>query len=244
MKWLWVGPQKSSKAGLVTRKPTQLVLELCKFKAYNVLIWYIYILQDDSHQSVSWHLYPLCSYHCVSVMRAFKTHPPQGRHSTAKKYKNSSLSSFQVNFSIVSYNHPCCTEDGQKLTLTRNVCPLTHKISPFPPVPSPWQLSLYTLFLFLKLNYFSVNYMIPFVWPYFLFLFVDLKKCTMWELQAKLHLGQNEDCSPGDSTSDSSERWLWRGSGEGECICVILVKGEYMQLSTYLSRRFLPVSET
>ena len=34
----------------------------------------------------------------------------------------------------------------------------------------------------------------------------------------KFHLGQNEDCSLGDSTSDSSERLLQRGRGEGQYI--------------------------
>ena len=29
----------------------------------------------------------------------------------------------------------------------------------------------------------------------------------------------NEDCSPGDSTSDNSEKLLQRGSGEGQYIC-------------------------
>ena len=34
---------------------------------------------------------------------------------------------------------------------------------------------------------------------------VDLKKGTMWELQVKFYLGQYEDYSLGDSTSESSE---------------------------------------
>ena len=33
------------------------------------------------------------------------------------------------------------------------------------------------------------------------------------------YLGQNEDYSPGDSTSDSSEKLLQRGRGEGQYIC-------------------------
>ena len=35
-----------------------------------------------------------------------------------------------------------------------------------------------------------------------------LKKCTTWALQVKFYLGQNEDCSPGGSISDSAERLL------------------------------------
>ena len=54
----------------------------------------------------------------------------------------------------------------------------------------------------------------------------------MWELQVKLYLGQNEDCSLGDSISDSSEKLLQRGGGE-DSIYVSLVKGEYKQSSTY-----------
>ena len=35
----------------------------------------------------------------------------------------------------------------------------------------------------------------------------------MHDVRIKFYLGQNEDCSPGDSTSESSERLLQRGSG-------------------------------
>ena len=41
----------------------------------------------------------------------------------------------------------------------------------------------------------------------------------MWELQVKFYLGQNEDHSPGDSISDSSEKLLQRGNWEGPYIC-------------------------
>ena len=37
---------------------------------------------------------------------------------------------------------------------------------------------------------------------------VNCKRCTTWELWILFYLGQNEDCSPGDNTSDSSERLL------------------------------------
>ena len=40
-----------------------------------------------------------------------------------------------------------------------------------------------------------------------------LKRYTTWELRVKFYLGQNEDCSLGGSTSESSERLLQRGSG-------------------------------
>ena len=41
----------------------------------------------------------------------------------------------------------------------------------------------------------------------------------------KFYLGQNEDYSPGGSSSDSSERLLQSGSG-GKSIYKVLVKGE------------------
>ena len=72
---------------------------------------------------------------------------------------------------------------------------------------------LYVIFLWLI--YFimgSLNLLISFSC-------VNLKKCTVSELQVKFYLGQNEDCSPGDSTSDSSERLLQRGRGERQYIC-------------------------
>ena len=51
-------------------------------------------------------------------------------------------------------------------------------------------------------------------------------RCTTWESWVRFYWGQNEDCSPGDSTSDSSERLLQGGSG-GRSVCTILVKGEF-----------------
>ena len=41
----------------------------------------------------------------------------------------------------------------------------------------------------------------------------------MQELRVKFYLGQNEDCSLGDSTSNSIETLLQRGSREGQHIC-------------------------
>ena len=37
-------------------------------------------------------------------------------------------------------------------------------------------------------------------------------------LRVKFYLGQNADCSLGDSTSDSSEKVLQRGRGEGQYV--------------------------
>ena len=51
-----------------------------------------------------------------------------------------------------------------------------------------------------------------------------LKRCTIWEMWAQFYLGQNEDCSLGDSTSDSSERLFQRGCG-GRSKYKIVVKG-------------------
>ena len=48
----------------------------------------------------------------------------------------------------------------------------------------------------------------------------------MYNLRVKFYLGQNEDCSPGGSISDTSERLLQSGSG-GKTIYKVLVKGEF-----------------
>ena len=49
--------------------------------------------------------------------------------------------------------------------------------------------------------------------------------------------GENEDCSLGDSTSDSSERLFQRGSG-GRSKYKILVKGEFNALNCLLNKGF------
>ena len=54
------------------------------------------------------------------------------------------------------------------------------------------------------------------------------------------YLKQNEDCIQGDSISDSSEKLLQR-EGRKVNIYVILVKGEFVRLSTYLCKSFLLV---
>ena len=46
---------------------------------------------------------------------------------------------------------------------------------------------------------------------------VDLK--IMHNMSIKFYLGQYEDCSLGDSTSDSSAKLFQRGSGERRYIC-------------------------
>ena len=63
--------------------------------------------------------------------------------------------------------------------------------------------------------------------------------------QVKFSLGQNEDCSPGGSTSDSSERQLQRGSW-GRSIYKISLKGGgcSVQLSVYFTRGFLLVTRS
>ena len=60
---------------------------------------------------------------------------------------------------------------------------------------------------------------------------VNLKKKKRHNVWVKFYLGQNENDSLGDSISDSSEKLLQR---KKVIIYVILVKGVYMQLSTYL----------
>ena len=64
-------------------------------------------------------------------------------------------------------------------------------------------------------------------------------------MQVKFHLGQSEDCSQGESTSDSSEKLLQTSVCVFVCvwgvvvrIYMILVEGEFMQSSIYLDKRF------
>ena len=66
------------------------------------------------------------------------------------------------------------------------------------------------------------------------------KRCTTWELCVKFYLGQNEDCSPGGSISDSSERLLQSGGG-GKSIYKVLVKGEFSAMKHSFYKRFLLV---
>ena len=57
--------------------------------------------------------------------------------------------------------------------------------------------------------------------------------------------GASENCSSGDSISDSSERLLLKGREGKVSIYVSLVKGEYVQLRTFFfSRRFLLVTRS
>ena len=51
-------------------------------------------------------------------------------------------------------------------------------------------------------------------------------KCTMWELQVKCYLGQDENYSPGDSTSDNWEN-APKKQGEDQYMCES-GKEEYM----------------
>ena len=49
-------------------------------------------------------------------------------------------------------------------------------------------------------------------------------KNVYYELRVKFYLGQNQDYSPGERISDSSEKLLQR-VGERSVLCMILVKG-------------------
>ena len=64
-----------------------------------------------------------------------------------------------------------------------------------------------------------------------------LKRCTMWAFLVKFSLGKNEDGSPEDSASDSSERLLQKGSGERSTY-KILMKGEFNAIKHLLYKRF------
>ena len=75
----------------------------------------------------------------------------------------------------------------------------------------------------------------------FLLCVADFKKCTTWEFQVRFYLGPNEDYSPGEHISDSSEKQLQRGRGKVS-IYVTSVNREFTQSSTYFCRRFLLVT--
>ena len=64
---------------------------------------------------------------------------------------------------------------------------------------------------------------------------IGKKRCTAWELQ--VYLGQNEDCSPGGSISDSSERLLQSRSGR-KSIYKVLVKGEFNTMKHSFYKNF------
>ena len=61
-----------------------------------------------------------------------------------------------------------------------------------------------------------------------------LKKMHSVRVWVKFYLGQNEDCSPGESTSDSSEKLLQSSSG-GRSIYKISGKGEFSATKCLLS---------
>ena len=65
-------------------------------------------------------------------------------------------------------------------------------------------------------------------------------RCTTWELWVKFYLRQDEDCSPGGSISESSERLLQSGSG-GKSIYKVLVKGEFNATKHSFYKRLLLV---
>ena len=58
----------------------------------------------------------------------------------------------------------------------------------------------------------------------------------------KFYWGQNEDCSPRGSISDSSERLLQRSSG-GKSIYKVLVKGEFNTIKHSFYKRFFASHE-
>ena len=66
---------------------------------------------------------------------------------------------------------------------------------------------------------------------------------TCWLKRYTTLFGQNEDCSLEDSTSDSSEKLLQRGSGE-RSICKILVKRQFSAIKCLLYKRFSASLET
>lgn len=70
------------------------------------------------------------------------------------------------------------------------------------------------------------------------------KQCATWELWVKFYLGQNEDCSPGDSISESSEKLLRRGGGKVSTYGFWWRVRGSMPSSTHYCRRFLLVTRS
>ena len=66
---------------------------------------------------------------------------------------------------------------------------------------------------------------------------VNLKNAQCESCELSFIWGKNEDYSPGDSTSDNSERLLHRGSG-GMSIYKILMKGDFNAIKHLLYKRF------
>ena len=67
--------------------------------------------------------------------------------------------------------------------------------------------------------------------------FVDLKKCTTRKLQVKFFLRKMRTAVQ-ETAPQIALRNCSREEGEKVSIYVTVVKGEYMELSTYFSRRF------
>ena len=66
----------------------------------------------------------------------------------------------------------------------------------------------------------------------------QLNTCTTWDLWVKFYLGQNENCSPRVSTSESSERLLSRVFSRGRSVYKILVKGKFSAIKHSFYKRF------
>ena len=59
-------------------------------------------------------------------------------------------------------------------------------------------------------------------------------KCTVWKLWVKFYFGQNEDCSLGESVSDSPENLLWGGQGELAYIGILQQKASSWEHQKWL----------
>ena len=68
--------------------------------------------------------------------------------------------------------------------------------------------------------------------------FGDKGKRTTWKLPVKFYFGQNEDCSLGDCTSESSEKLLQRDRWRKVSIYMILVKGEIHAIKHMFFQKF------
>ena len=98
-------------------------------------------------------------------------------------------------------------------------------------------LGFFNLHCFTVMKYSHMYNSFQWVWWILAVNYWIWSRCTTWQLWVKFYLGQNEDCSPGGSTSGSSERPLHRGSG-GSSLYKVLVNGEFSAIKQLLYKRF------
>lgn len=108
----------------------------CKFKVYNVMVWYTYILRHDYRGNVNTFI-TSHNYFFVCVMRTFMIY---------------SLNNFQVyNAVLLTMFTMLFIRSPELIHLVTGSSYSLTNVSPFLPSPSPWQPAIYSLFLWVLL---------------------------------------------------------------------------------------------